>query len=290
MDPLQPLKSLKHAAFVAGKRARWGVAGARIRWADLTGRAREVLGPGYRYGSGRYPRTFLELPNPPHEEGLACPTTIYTIWFGDDMPPKRRASLKELARRNPRSSVVLVTEENLADFILDEHPLHPAFHRMAATHQSDHVRAYLMHFHGGGYSDLKAPRSSWEGAFTAMGADTKLLVTGYREITSNYVTDNPRNLGVDLRRYYRFVLGPSAFIMRPRSVFTASLYREQLRRMDFFLPALPEATPTDPYALPNSYPMWWTELFPDIVQCLSLKFQDRIRFDDNLRPVLKDYR
>lgn len=290
MDALQPLRTLKHAAFVATKRARWLRADLRIRWDDLTGRAREVLGPPYRYEDGRYARTFLELPDPPHEEGLECPSTIYTIWFGDSMPAKRRKSFDELRRSNPSSSVLLVSEDNMSDYLVPGYPLHPAFPRMAATHQSDHLRAYLMHFHGGGYSDLKAPRASWAAAFTRMSSDRRLLVTGYREITSNYVTENPRTLGADLRRYYRFVLGPSAFIMRPRSVFTGSLYREQWRRMDYYLPALPEVKPSDPYGLPSSYPMWWTELFPDITQCLSLKYQDRIRFDDDLRPVLKDYR
>lgn len=290
MDVLQPLRSLKHGAFVATKRARWLRAEAGVRLDDLTGRLRETLGPGYRYRDGRYPRTFLELPDPPHVDALECPRVIYTVWFGAEMPPKRRRSLEELERRNPRSSVVLVTEENLDDFLVPGHPLHPVFPRMAATHRSDHIRTYLVHFHGGGYSDLKAPRASWDGAFDQMNSERSILVTGYREITSNYVTENPRNLGSDLRKYYRFVLGPSAFIMRPNSVFTASLWREQWRRMDYCSPALPESAPSDPYALASSYPLWWTELFPDIAQCLSLKFQDRIRFDDDLRPALKDYR
>lgn len=78
--------------------------------------------------------------------------------------------------------------------------------------------------------------------------------------------------------------------MRPQSVFTASFYRELLRRMDYCAPAFTDAPITDAYNLPHSYPLWWGELMGDITHCLSLRYQDRVRFDERIRPILKDYR
>ncbi|HSO70891.1 MAG TPA: hypothetical protein VLQ67_14805 [Arachnia sp.] len=289
MDPLAPLRELKHRAFVATKRAHSVRRRAALGVTDALGRVREVLGPPYRYFDGRYTRSFMERPDPPHLESAPCPRVIYAMWFGGPLPTTRSRSLDEIRRSNPDTPVVLITEATVGEFLLPEHPLHPAFNKLAATHRSDHLRAYLMHFHGGGYTDLKPPRATWDGVFRRLEEDRTILVAGYREITSNYVSEHPRNLGSDLRRYYRFVMGPSAFIMRPRSVFTASLYREQLRRLDYYEPALTD-TPPEPYDLPHSYPLWWGELFPDIAQCLSLKFQNRIMFDDDIRPVLRNYR
>lgn len=290
MDPLQPLRLVKHGVFVASKRARWLGDDVRVWVNDTRGRMREHLGPGYVYDEGRYARTFLARPEPPHEDAAACPRRLYAIWFGAAMPLKRQRSLDDLRRRNPHTPVTLVTEETLADFLLPDHPLHPAYPTMSPVHQSDYIRCYIMHFHGGGYADLKPQRASWDRAFERMAQHPSLLVSGYREITTNYVSEQPRNLGQDLRRYFRFVLGPSAFIMRPRSVFTASWYRELQRRMDYCAPAFTDAPINDPYRLPASYPLWWGELMGDITHGLSLKYQSHIHFDDDLRPVLKDYR
>lgn len=280
----------KHGVFVAKKHASWKATEAKVALEDLRGRLLERNGPAYEYSPGRYPRTFLERTEPPHLEGLPCPRVIYTIWFGDNMPARRRAALDQLRQANPRTPVVLVTEDNLADYLVAGHPLHPAFDDMSPVHQSDHVRCYLMNFHGGGYSDLKPPTSSWEPAFDHMDANERTMVMGYREVTSTFTSEHPRNLGVDLRRYYRFLIGPSAFIMRPQSLFTASFFREQNRRMDYCAPAFTDLPITDAYHLPASYPLWWGELMGDITHCLSLRYQDRVQFDERIRPVLEDYR
>ncbi|MHA6513104.1 glycosyltransferase family 32 protein [Tessaracoccus sp. Z1128] len=256
---------------------------------DVSGRLRQRCGSPYCYQPGRYARTFLELPPPNHSEGADIPRVIYTIWLGAPMSARRRASLDSLRRANPDLDVRLITEGNLDQYLLPEHPLHPTFPHMSAVHQSDYIRVYLMHFHGGGYSDLKPARRSWQLAFDRMG-DPQILVTGYREVSTEYVGAAPRQLGVDLRRHYRQLAGPSAFIMRPHSIFTASFYREFLRRLDYCDLAFRLSPVTDPYDLPASYPLWWGELMGDILHALSLRYHDRVFFDEDIRPILQDYR
>lgn len=286
---LRAAKTAKHTGFLLVKSTRRGTSELRTTYRDIAGRIRAAHGKPFRYEPGRYARTFLELPEPAHTERLDVPQVIFTIWLGPPMSPRRQASLDSLRRMNPHLDVRLITEENLGQYLLPEHPLHPAFPFMSAVHQSDYIRLYLMHFHGGGYSDLKPARRSWQRSFDRM-TDHRILVTGYREVSTNYIGWAPRQLGDDLAVYYRQLAGPSAFIMRPRSIFTASFYREFLRRVDYCDLGFRLSSATNPYNLPASYPLWWGELMGDILHGLSLKYHDRIYFDEDIRPVLRNYR
>lgn len=288
--PFLPLaRRMKHRGFLAVKAARRQIARMETIRRDVSGRLSERNGPPYAYQPGLYARTFLELPPPSYSEGTDIPQVIYTIWLGPPMSARRRDSLDGLRQANPSLDVRLITEDDLDQYLLPEHPLHPTFPHMSVVHQSDYIRLYLMHFHGGGYSDLKPARRSWQPSFDRM-SDPQILVTAYREVSTAYVGAAPRQLGVDLRRHYRQLAGPSAFIMRPRSVFTASFYREFLRRLDYYDPAFRLSPVSDPYELPASYPLWWGELMGDILHALSLRYHDRVFFDEDIRPILHDYR
>lgn len=284
------LKQFKHQAFLARKRHRQAQERRALRQQDHAGRSLEKAGHGPIYTPGRYSRTFVERPEPPHQLGTPIPRVIHTVWFGDHMPQRRRHSLEALRALNPGIPVTLIGENNINDYILPEHPLHPAFWNLTSVHQSDYLRIYMMHFHGGGYSDLKNPYHPWGPMFDALQSAPQCDVLGYREITSNYTSENPRTLGEDLKKFYRFLIAPSAFIMRPYSLFTACTYRELLRRMDYCAPALTDSPVQDTYHLPHSYPVWWGELMGDIIHCLSLRYPERVLFDDRIKPQLKDYR
>ena len=117
-------------------------------------------------------------------------------------------------------------------------------------------------------------------------------VLGYRETDSANVPELPHFLGGCLRTHYRAVLGASAFICRPRSLFTAEWVRELHAWLDFLQEPLREANASgcDPYDAPADYPIRWTEILGDITQPLSLKHLSHLRFSDRLRPQLEDYR
>ena len=57
--------------------------------------------------------------------------------------------------------LVLVTPDNLGEWLVDDSPLHPAYEDLSLIHRSDYLRGYLMHHHGGGYIDIKQPLGSW---------------------------------------------------------------------------------------------------------------------------------
>lgn len=146
--------------------------------------------------------------------------------------------------------------------------------------------------YGGAYVDVKPLLHQMRHSVELLNANPNAWVVGYREVTSRYVPDLPRNLGAHLKRHYRAVMGPSGFICRPYSVFTAEWMRELEARMDYYAGSLEEADASgcDPYAAPAHYPIRWTEILGDIIQPLSLKHHDHVILTDDVRPVLTNYR
>jgi len=57
--------------------------------------------------------------------------------------------------------VTCIYKDDVAPYILEEHPLHPAFQYLSETHKADYLRTYFMNFHGGAYSDIKRQGGSW---------------------------------------------------------------------------------------------------------------------------------
>lgn len=281
---------MKHALFVASKRIRFWLEDSLEAVNDMRWKAAESRHP-FSYDPDRYPHTFLARAT--IDRGAndhPVPTVVYAFWLGPSpMSDRRLASL-----RNIKSTLgvpfVLVTDETVGEYLVDGHPLHPAYPHLSDGHRSDYLRTYFMHHHGGGYTDVKAPTSAWVEAFETIQGQPGKWALGYREVTSNYVPDLPRNLGRDLKRHYRAVFGPSAFIVRPRTSLTSEWYREMLSRMDYFAGGLAESPGADFYAPAPGYPIRWTELLGDVLQPLCLKYQDRLVFDDRVRPVLMDYR
>ena len=51
--------------------------------------------------------------------------------------------------------MIFITEKNIDDYILKEYPLHPAFKYLTNIQKGDYMKAYMMNFYGGGYTDIK---------------------------------------------------------------------------------------------------------------------------------------
>ncbi len=97
------------------------------------------------------------------------PRRVFVVWLRPPMATIRAESL-ELIRRHAGVETILLTDDSLAEWILDDAPLHPAFGNLSAVHQSDYLRCYFMHHHGGGYVDLKPLTTSWAPEFDRLDA------------------------------------------------------------------------------------------------------------------------
>jgi len=115
------------------------------------------------------------------------PRQVWAFWFGGPMQGARRAS-KNALEQTVGVPLVLVTDANLDKYVLQEHPLHPAFPNLTPVHKSvraqapghrsmhsigsnatpppqDYLWAYFGHHYGGGFHDIKAPCGSWSPYF-----------------------------------------------------------------------------------------------------------------------------
>ena len=148
---------------------------------------------------------------------------IYCFWTGtNEITPARVNGLNELQLKSG-CDVVLITPENLPEYITE--PLHPAYEYLSLVHRSDYLRAYFMHYHGGGYSDIKPGVHSWLSAFNKLGNS---WVLGYKELGPGVVaicTHKPM-MQRTLQSNWHQLIGCGAFICKPHTFFTSEWLRE----------------------------------------------------------------
>ncbi len=286
---IHALRQVKLALFVAKKRAGWRWHMAWVRPADPVWRLYQRIRP-YTYDEGRYGDTFLR-----HTSDLTVdvtiktPRRIFVVWTGpNEVTPNRQRGLDSIRQHNPDLDVVLVTERNLDDWLVPGHPLHPAYEHLSLVHRSDHLRAYLLHHHGGGYCDVKSVRGSWSPVFDRLDGSAAWLV-GYTELRFDMVAKISGVLGRDMVRASTQIFGCGSFVARPRTPFTAELLAEQCRRMDDWAPAL-AAVPGGDRGQVAGYPVPWLGLLGSIVGPLCLKYQPHVLHDDRIKVVFEDYR
>lgn len=83
------------------------------------------------------------------------PFVIWCYWEGGEMNKNRSLSFSYL-QKNIGVPVCLITPQNISKFLLPEYPLPESLTYASIVHRSDFIRAYLMHFYGGGWHDIKA--------------------------------------------------------------------------------------------------------------------------------------
>lgn len=282
------LRRFKHRAFVASKHARWAARDARIALEDRRWAALEEKFP-YRYDPSFFAHTFLAREAPATPTLGAAPHRLWTIWLGGAPTPARKASLQALEAQPGVEVTIVRTPRSV---MLPGHPFHPAFEHLTSVHKSDYLRAYLMHHYGGAYIDVKPMPHPVRPLIDQLNGSEEHLALGYAEVTSEYAGHPHHGLRAVLRRHYRALMGPSMFIFKPHSPFTAEWMRELHARMDYLSAPLAEAdaADADPYATPAVYPIWWTEILGDILHPLSLKYRGRVVLTPAAQPVLRNYR
>jgi hypothetical protein len=204
------------------------------------------------------------------------------------MSPTRRSCYLQLKQRC-ECEVVLITPDNLDEYILNDHPLHPAFHGLSETHKSDYLRTYFMHFHGGGYSDVKCTTGSWIRAFNDMKEHEYCCINGYHE-EGPWAIAHP-----DAVPHWEYVPGNGAYIVRPRTELTQMWYDAMMQVLDEKSAAIlahPASHPQETVKDGRGYPLEWNELLGHIFHRIVALY---VQQDSNLvrfsvpKPVLFGY-
>lgn len=209
---------------------------------------------------------------------------IYCIWSGNnDMSDNRKNSLQCIID-NSGCNVILVSPKNLKDFEIKSHPIHPAYEYLSLTHRSDYLRAYIMHHHGGGYSDIKYNKFNWTKYFDLLNNSSHVLFIGYQERQPQHIaSDDPKII-----RSFNMLCGCGHFIFKPNTLFT-SLWLNKINSILSLKISLlkkypghhhPRATTGGVHGTPgihtdSKYPLGWNEILGKIIHPLMYNFKNQ---------------
>lgn len=283
--PKAYLQALKHGAFLACKPYRFRVAGATEPIVRLAHR----LHPPH-LDPHAWPATELG-----HDAPLTRTTTepvprrIFVFWTGTNpLTPNREAALASIRRHNTNIPVEVVTPTNLSDLLVAGEPLHPAYEHLSLIHRSDYLSCYALHFHGGGYADLKRATSSWEGVFARMDASDAWMA-GYR-VPVRLMTPNMPDPRLErlMRRFSEQRLGQTAYIARPQTPLTSEWWRWLNLNLDRTMDALRRNSGNERGDNPG-YPLHLNEILAQIIDPLQVKYRHHLMYDERLFMEHTDY-
>lgn len=221
--------------------------------------------------------------------------SIYMLWLGDEpMNAERQQAFARLP------GATLITKHNIHDFILHDHPLHPAYPYLSTVHKSDYLRCYLMHHYGGGYSDVKHRPIHWPAAFDAMATHGDIMMMGLATSRGNTISGTEEwsaEMQDAIIKCIPRLFCMGWFICRPYSPITTEWYEEINKRLDKFLPELIKCPATHTReafhknegcalekpiwegrtAFRSMYPISWNILLAQILYPLQLKYLTAIK-------------
>lgn len=246
----------------------------------------------YKYDTNKYPDAFLHQLN--FEPDLTKPIdrVIYVFWTGDNaITPNRLNGIESLEKKSG-IAVKLITPENLPEYIKPEDPLPEAYQYLSLVHRADYLRAYFMHYYGGGYADIKNYSKSWVKSFDSLEQSSSWILS-YRERGWWWAAigdDDSECLKKDLVWHWPNLIGVSAFICRPQTPFTAQWLAEAKKRLIDNEEKLKLHPATDVFGKNEDYPLAWAFLLGAIFHPLCFKFQDKIVVDNAIKPSIYNYR
>ena len=227
------------------------------------------------------------------------PKVVYIVWFGRKISQNRLQALNSLIK-NIKVPYILITEDNYKNFEVEDHPIHPAFKYLSGNHQSDYLRAYLLHHYGGSYHDIKYRDRGWSCEWEDF-KDENIWMKSSAEIQPDHVgydLDHPETKSI--QKEYRSLGSMCWIISRKRTKYTQELLEKIDQKLDLHHSKLkhhPSVKPAGYYAdrpmeklhKRDKYPLRWLELMGEHYHLLMYKYKDHMLL--NLpRPNLKNYR
>ncbi len=229
------------------------------------------------------------------------PKVVYIVWFGgkQNMSTNRLKALNSLTQ-NIGVPYILITENNFKDFEVSDHPIHPSFKNLSGNHQSDYLRAYLLHHHGGGYHDIKYRDLGWQGEWEDF-KDEQVWMKSCAEIEESHIgydLDHPETK--EIQKQFSQLGSMCWIISRKNTPYTKDLLDKIDKKLDFHLNKLeiyPSTKPAGYYAdrpmeklrEGDKYPLRWLELMGEHFHILMHKYREHNKLDLP-RPNLKNYR
>ena len=243
----------------------------------------------YTFQQSKYKDSFIG--NTPKENDVflnRAPEIIYLFWTGTNPMSENRLKGLDSLKKTSEVEVRLVTVNNLNDYILHHHPLHPAYEYLSLVHKSDYLRCYFMLHFGGGYSDIKQTFNTWKKSFSKLN-NSDFWCLGYAE-EGFWCTPNINGkIGKDIQKYFYLLIGNGAYIFKPYSPIAIEWMRELNKRTDDLTPKLTQY-PGDVFGKNPGYPVGWSYILGQILHPILLKYHEKIIQDNAIKPDMNNYR
>lgn len=224
---------------------------------------------------------------------------VYCCWTGNNPMSEARQKCFDTIKKNIGCKVVLITPTNLNEYITPEYPLHKAYEYLSYTHKADYLRTYMLHVHGGGYTDIKETTISWRPYFELLENSPDKWAIGYKEVGAGGVACGNCD---EVVKNWEKLIGNGAYIFKKQTPLTTEWFRQMNAKLDEKYEALkanpaqaPDDVPGKEITLPDGqkiiskYPMYWAEMLGGIFHPVCYKYHDRL-LNTLPAPKFSDYR
>ena len=217
---------------------------------------------------------------------------LYSFWVGHNNSTMNQNRLNglESIKINSKVNHVLVTDDILSKYVVDNHPLHEGYQYLSDVHKADYLRTYFMHHHGGGYTDIKPCLWDWNQYFDQLESSNAFGIGAPEDEFELSVTPKQRPW---LGQHWDKLMSNDLYIFKPNTEFTTLWYNTLLEVMDKKLDRLKAYPAKDPREAADTfvtkYPIQWGEILLEIFHPLCYKYTDKLIKTMPL-PITKDYR
>jgi hypothetical protein len=198
---------------------------------------------------------------------------LYMFWTGSNEMSDARKRAVESARSTCGVEFVLKVANEVHDLELNDHPFHEAYEYLSLTHKADYLRTYVMHHHGGGYSDVKMLSFDWNPYFDELERSDALAM-GYREIRAMDIAVVPNDpMAFEIKNHYAQLMGNGNYIFKPNTAFTREWMERLHLKLDEKFQDLKHNPARHPQEFKNArfidgsvsnYPLRWAEILGEI--------------------------
>lgn len=162
---------------------------------------------------------------------------LFILWLGEEEINEER----QKAIDNLPENKVLITKQNLGNWVKEGFPLHPAYEYLSTIHKSDYLRCYLLYHYGGGYSDIKYNNINWAEAFSKINKDPETMLLGVKTHKGHTIA-RIEEWGEDIEKmiidHIDKLVSCCFFVCKAKNLIVEEWYKELNNRLDLFLPCL----------------------------------------------------
>jgi len=208
---------------------------------------------------------------------------IYVLWTEtNELTPRRKNNL-QIIKDQCGVELKFLNHSDIPKYELADHKFHEAYQYLSATHKSDYLRSYFMHFYGGGYCDIKHADWDWNEYFNELEQSDDLAI-GYKLSCHLDVAVDPLDINKErIINDWQNLIGFGAMICNPQTELTEMWFTNITLTLDqkfSDLQMFPAVHVRDKlgWVTNSGYPLRWAEIGAETFMKSCFKFKDKLNY------------